>query len=501
MRWIGLTIWATFLAVGVLPLVTGAVSGASETINVVGVRASRKTTVEEMAGVSLVEYIRLRTNYLALGDFEKLLKQTERARVMRQYSGTDLRSLTASIMTNEVSLYEGMVKREMAFSLIAELVLKREPAAVWYYDPKKLRNCIEYTSHLWSDETRLWIAAAGGLPEPEFAAGFREAYRSHPPTGLDRNSIEGLIESAVRRMREMRAERKLDFWNTARRLSEPRIPAHGNREAFVQARWLQAEVFNWWTHCIVKWLAHRPSGVELEQVIRPRLTRDLVIARVEREEDLQPIERFIGSLKELPGGGGLDWEIYRQAVGFGNEFGFTNRHLVRFAVTNGGLVNLFAENQFGPRVQLSLPHRPVPGEFWHNIFIPLMVRDTNGPKPAWTPVELTHKAWARLEARGGLKGFDPKRVRVWLSEERRHGIGRWDFDAASVIREQTLKKLIEEEIRPRLERLMGEFEYKNPAYFPSVANVMAILEVWQSFEFSCDLTGDPVRVLQEPIPR
>ena len=225
-----------------------------------------------------------------------------------------------------------------------------------------------------------------------------------------------------------------------------------------------------------------------------------MVARVERNEDLVPVERILVAIKDVAGVR-LDWSIYQQALGFGREFGFTNRHLMGVVVTNGLLARLVGTNVVVPKASVGLPPGLAFGATLDEAFFPRRVISESPTNSSWLPVELTVAGWAWVTNRFGLGKSDSMISRAWIGPERDRFDGRWDNDARELIREFTFDRICKRKLRPRLETFLAEFTARDPVLFPSVDDLMEVLVAPRSFPFQCPDCPNIDQLLKEPIAR
>lgn len=456
-------------------------------------------TAAELVGANCEEWTRLRTRHFAFGDFGKLLQQTEMARRREWFAGSDLESLVKSIKKREESLYDSEVKGRMTRRLMEEFVLRRETSPNWYYDQRKMRAGIEYASQLWSAEARLWESSLAGMSAVEFEDGLLKSYKSYPPIGVSTNGLEQSIKEKVRLMDDLRRDGRLESYVTSRRLQQPSNQTQGDQDGFVRSHWFSAELYNWWTHYLFQRAGKYLERISPEAICRPMIPRTMVVARVERAEDGALIERLVKSLGS--GDEWVDWTGHRQVVGFGEEFGFTNRYLMSLEVTNGALLRLVGPDVVLPRRPLEMPPVRVAAGFWFDIFKPRLGAGKTNSGAVWTPVEMTVEGWEWLKTKGGKFGDDRKSVRVWIGPERESDSGRWLVGAENLIRTKVIDMILTDDLKPALAKFMGEFEYRNPRYFPTVDEVAPLFVPSHFFSFTSEQSFDSTRMLKEPIPR
>ena len=479
---------------------------APDSNSVVAISAGVQVTAESLGGVSFSQYHRVWTNGLAWNNYDQLREQTGAHRTKTLAEAQDLAALTVAIEALSRTQYADSVRRSMALRLAEELVLRREPVRLWYHDPRAMRDCNDYSSRLWSAENRVWDAALAGLPANEIKGALLEAYRANPPAWLAQTKKETWAESRhLQRMVDqtvsLRSKGLLERWVTGLRgLNQPQYWRLRDPVSFGEWQWIYAEIFNWWTSYVVKALELRPDDVELERICRPMMPRYVLVANVERDDDLTPVERMVQSVKDVAGVR-LDWTEYQQALGFEREFGFTNRHLAGVVVTNGLLGQLLVNVDQIPKTPLALPSKPVGQAPLRATFVPYRVIKAGETNQPWVPVRLTPdgEKWAARQL--GVVTGNSGRMRAWIGPELdKHGVS-WDYDAGEMIREITFERIARLRLRPTVEAMVAEYSHRSPTLFPTVEQVLETLMLWRGLPFDCGDAYSVGMLLKEPIPR
>ena len=474
---------------------------------VVGVSVGKEVTAESLVGMPFSEFHRVWTNGLYLDDLEKLREQTGANRTEWLASAKDVTALTSALTALCRTQYDECVSTAMAGRLVEELVLRREPAKFWYHHPKAMRNCIDSVTRLHLAELRLWDAALAGLPADQFKESLLQIYRTDPPVWLTQSPPDAWKDDASlqRKVEQMVAARSkgfLKYYVTCRRYHtlSPRSWYVDDPAALSEFGWISAELFNWWTGYVVRALDLRPDDAELERICRPLMSRYLLVGKIDREEDLMPIEWMLKSLKSV--GGIPDWTEYQQALGFEREFGFTNRHLTGVVLTNGMLNHLLADNDQVPKTPVRLPSKLIAEMPLWASFVPYRVATEGETSQAWKSVKLTAdgERWAAKLLGLGTNGVS--KLRAWIGPENDRLRPGWESSAGETIRRITFDRIAKIRLRPTVEALVEEYSHRSPSLFPSVEQVVERLIVsGRSFPFLCRDCDEIGKVLKEPVPR
>ena len=492
-----------FLELAVLGVSIG--RAAPDSNSVVAVSAGLQVTAESLGAGSFSQHHWLWTNALAWNDYDQLREQTGAHRTKSLAEAKDLAALRVALEALSRTQYADNVRRRMALRLAEELVLRREPARLWYHDPKTMRDCNDYSSRLRCAENRVWDAVLAGMPANEIKGALLEAYRANPPAWLAQTQKETWAESrTLQRMVDqaisLRSRGRLERWMAGLRgLTQPQYGRDRDPVSLGERQWIYAEIFNWWTSYVVAALKLRPDEVELERICRPMMSRYVLVGYVGRDEDLIPVERVVRSVREVAGVR-LDWTEYQRALGFEREFGFTNRHLAAVVVTNGMLGPLLVNADQIPKTPLALPAKPVGQLPLRATFIPYRVIKEGETNQTWVPVRLTAdgEKWAAKQL--GLMPDDSGRMRAWIGPELdKNGVG-WDYDAGELIREITFDRITRSRLRPTVEAMVAEYSDRSPTLFPTVEQVLETLMLWRSLPFDGNVHAANI-LLNEPIPR